>query len=235
MSSEGSREIDAARKRLAAAKTQAASASTNMESAKAMMAAAEIMMTNAQSQIQSSSKELDDATIFLVEAEKRWEVIDIDEVPDSPEEKRKNKRRKVPSLPIVDVTTSQAPAAAIDARASTNAVAVGTATSSNVDKVIVEGCGLSEVNGTYDKKGLHNGSPRYIRRGQWEGRTVQFVIRCTASGKRWRLLVFDTDGNYIELLYKSHGNPTNPPKSGWKVKDKGVEPAPIMTILPQGE
>ena len=55
--SEGSREIEAARKRLAAAKTQLSMAGTMLNAAK---------------------KEEREATEMLKDAEKRWEVIDID-------------------------------------------------------------------------------------------------------------------------------------------------------------
>ena len=57
MTSEGCREIEAARKRLAAAKTQLSMAGTMLNAAK---------------------KEEREATEMLKDAEKRWEVIDID-------------------------------------------------------------------------------------------------------------------------------------------------------------
>ena len=72
MSSEGSREIEGARKRLAAAKTQVSSAKMMMDQAKAMLNSAQTLSNTA-------DKELKDAEQFLSEIENRLKVIDIDD------------------------------------------------------------------------------------------------------------------------------------------------------------
>ena len=72
MSSEGSREIEGAKKRFAAANSQATAAATNLESAKQMLA-------SAQSMSDAAEKERKEAKAALSAAEKRWEVINIDE------------------------------------------------------------------------------------------------------------------------------------------------------------
>ena len=91
MSSEGSREIEAARKRLLAAKSQAYAASKNMKSVEEMIAK---MRENAQSLVQSSSREVKEAEAMLEDAEKRWEVIEIDaDTTDSKNEICKKKRK----------------------------------------------------------------------------------------------------------------------------------------------
>ena len=54
------------------------------------------MRENAQSLVQSSSKEVMEAEAMLEDAEKRWEVIDIDEEPDESlnnDDSRKKKRK----------------------------------------------------------------------------------------------------------------------------------------------
>ena len=72
----GSREIlEAARKRLSAANSQAAAASTNLESVKQMIAN---MLQSAQSMSDAADKEVKDAQTALDEAEKKYEVIDVD-------------------------------------------------------------------------------------------------------------------------------------------------------------
>ena len=71
MSSEGSREIEGARKRLDAAKKQVSTAKMMMEQAKAML-------NSAQTLSDTADKEFKEAQTALEEAEKRWEVIDID-------------------------------------------------------------------------------------------------------------------------------------------------------------
>ena len=71
MRSEGRYEIEAANQRLATANEQIASAEKSMQIAKSMM-------DHAKSQIQHSTKEAAAAKQALKEAEKRWEVIDVD-------------------------------------------------------------------------------------------------------------------------------------------------------------
>lgn len=94
MSSEGSREIEAARHRLASAKIQAMSATQMMTSAKATLDAlqksidaAKKNVSIAHAQVAHSQKELTDAEQYLKESEKRWQVISIDE-DDEPKERR---------------------------------------------------------------------------------------------------------------------------------------------------
>ena len=86
MASEGSREIEVAMKRLAAAKSQVSAASKNMQSveemiAKNMQSVKEMnakMRENAQSQLETAQKECKEADAMLKDAEKRWEVIEIE-------------------------------------------------------------------------------------------------------------------------------------------------------------
>jgi hypothetical protein len=105
---EGHHEIAAAKKRLAAAKatvssasTMASSASTMMDSAKSMEQTARTMITTAKKNkaiaeiiLKSSSKEVEEATDFLKEVEKKWEVVDVDaDADDSPPKKNDSKKR----------------------------------------------------------------------------------------------------------------------------------------------
>ena len=86
--SEGSREIEAARKRFAAANSQASAAFTNLQSMKQML-------VNAQSMYNAAEKEKKDAHSMLVEVEKRW-----DQYYDSnPTTEGSNKKRKVSFSP----------------------------------------------------------------------------------------------------------------------------------------
>ena len=94
-SSEGRYEIEAARQRLASAKKQASAASSNMDLASKTMEAARIMMENAKSLLENSSKEVDAAKKCLLDAEKRWEVIEkIDDNNDNTQENESHKKKK---------------------------------------------------------------------------------------------------------------------------------------------
>jgi len=105
MASEGSREIEAAKRRLAAAKLQASSvnqivqsARTTLESLKKSIQAAKKNLQIAETQVEQTRKEVEAAEKYVAESEKRWEVIDIDDVDDDndddPDENNLAKRRK---------------------------------------------------------------------------------------------------------------------------------------------
>ena len=79
MSSEGSREIEAARKRHAAAKAQVSEASEMTEKANAMIEAAKSMKQSANAMTQRATKEVKDAQQMLADAKKQWEIIGIDQ------------------------------------------------------------------------------------------------------------------------------------------------------------
>ena len=101
MTSEGSREIEAARKRLTAAKTQASAASKHKEMIAKLMVSA-----NEMSNI--SNEEVKEAETMLKDAEKRWEVIDIEQEPDDSHKKNdSNKRRKVSVSPQTNNNNAQ--------------------------------------------------------------------------------------------------------------------------------
>jgi len=87
-------EMEAAKKRLAAAKTQASAAAANLISVKEMVAK---MLDSAQALCDTANGEVKEAEKFLAETEKRLEVIDIDQEPNSPP-KEGNKKRKAVSL-----------------------------------------------------------------------------------------------------------------------------------------
>jgi len=83
---EGRREIEAAKQRLSAAKSHDNFISKTLVSAIATEVTAKMTLDNAkknrediEAQVKSSNKEVSDAKKFLAEAEKRWEVIEIDD------------------------------------------------------------------------------------------------------------------------------------------------------------
>ena len=149
----GSREIlEAARKRLSTAKTQATAASTNLESVKQML-------VNAQSMSDAADKEVKDAQTALDEAEKKYEVIDIDQEPESPTAEGSNKRRKVSLSPQVLAVLSQTTSVSTDEtsttvgsqcnnievnRSAVNEETSSTTASTNINKVF-EGCDLDSL------------------------------------------------------------------------------------------
>mmetsp|Transcript_17191 Transcript_17191/g.37096 ORF Transcript_17191/g.37096 Transcript_17191/m.37096 type:complete len:411 (-) Transcript_17191:162-1394(-) len=266
MASEGSREIDAAKQRLALAKAQASGSSTNMECAKVVMESAKAMMEtakknieNAQSQLERSSKEVTEAEKLLEEAEERWGVIDIDQEPDSPKKKSNYKRRKVSPSPqesnseASDTSRASVGATARQSNSNTNRDAVeqssnngeraGNLTShtADVNEMLVEGCGIAEVNGTFKRVigALRHSAPVYSKKGNWVGKTVDFVMcreySVSCRFLYWSIGIWYLDGDLsighdgepgLELYTSSNdASCITYPGNGWVVRD-GVGPAP---------
>ena len=78
MASEGSREIEAAKRRLAAAKLQASSANQMAKSARSTLQSAKKNLELAETQVKQTQKEVEAAEKYMAESEKRWEVINVD-------------------------------------------------------------------------------------------------------------------------------------------------------------
>ena len=85
MASEGSREVEAGRRRLDAAKVQASSANQMVQSARSTLDAlqksiqsAKTNLQMAETQVEQTRKEVEAAEEYVAESEKRWDVIDID-------------------------------------------------------------------------------------------------------------------------------------------------------------
>ena len=76
--SEGSREIEAANKWLAATSARVVSASQRLESALAIEATVKANTSLARAEVAASNEEAKRAESHLKDAEKRWEVIDVD-------------------------------------------------------------------------------------------------------------------------------------------------------------
>lgn len=133
-----------------------------------------MMMENAQAMSDAAEKEVKAADECLKNAEKRWQVIDVDMDTDVTLS-RNNKRRKVSLSPQAadnTNTNNSGNTAGQPNSARNNKVSTGVATgatsssSSNViyEKIIVEGCGMSEINGIYSLIRIyHHGAPLYYK------------------------------------------------------------------------
>ncbi|KAL9179461.1 hypothetical protein ACHAXT_008751 [Thalassiosira profunda] len=119
-------------------------------------------------------------------------------------------------------------------------------------KIIVEGAGLAEVNGTYIQRGVHEGTPMYNKEGVWRDREEVFrIFLCTYSNgnKSWCLSVVPkgkepgktTDLDFYEcpvsygksgsIAGSSYGGSAENglgvvPSRGWKLVNYGQPPVP---------
>lgn len=58
------------------------------------------------------------------------------------------------------------------------------------DELLVEGCGVAEVNGTYKRNGDCLGAPQYSNNWQWKGEYVEIAIQPEVY--KWYIFVFET-------------------------------------------
>jgi len=124
-------------------------------------------------------------------------------------------------------------------------------------KVFVEGAGLTEVNGTYIQRGVHEGTPMYNKEGVWRDREEVFrIFLCTYSNgnKSWCLSVVPkgkepgktTDLDFYEcpVSYGKGGGITSGsygggaengfgvvPSKGWKLVNYGQPPVPKCSLI----
>eukprot|EP00571_Detonula_confervacea_P003189 CAMPEP_0172319704 /NCGR_PEP_ID=MMETSP1058-20130122/38456_1 /TAXON_ID=83371 /ORGANISM="Detonula confervacea, Strain CCMP 353" /LENGTH=348 /DNA_ID=CAMNT_0013034815 /DNA_START=91 /DNA_END=1137 /DNA_ORIENTATION=- len=96
-----------------------------------------------------------------------------------------------------------------------------------VAKILVEGCGIAEVNGTYVKYNHPNdGVSTFYKMGEWEGKPVKFLLfrgQNVYGSKSWAIR---PEGG--QTLYTAHcsAEAQVPPTHGWVARGKGVSPAP---------
>jgi len=234
MASEGSREIEAARLRLAAAKSQVSTASKNMELVTKMM-------DNAKDMFNAADKEYADAQIMLAAAEKRWEVIDVDVDDPEPTDNSKgsNKRRKVSLSPQPNNNNNSTTNNPTSSNIANNARA---GSSDNINQVILEGIyfrsGSSKLNGTYTKIAgqMYNGAPVYNR---VHGLVKYVIYRDSASIESNNWYISNCNGNISDIGDSDkhiYGSPNNadsmtPPTNGWVVLQYMYSRAPKLRIV----
>eukprot|EP00956_Cyclotella_meneghiniana_P026093 scaffold55624_cov22-Cyclotella_meneghiniana.AAC.1 len=155
--------------------------------------------------IKVATKEHDEAAEKLNNAEQsqkdvqeKWDVIDlVQDVEDESNSKKGTKKR-------AGLSSSEA-----------NANKKSRSDSNILEEILVEGCGLAEVNGSYKRVGFE-----YWKEGQFKGEDVRFQI--------YRRAVWVNCGVLICGLYSQWNSISVPRSNGWKVH-LGVEPAPKIT------
>jgi len=237
--SEGGREVlEAARKRLATAKSKVSVSLKNVQMQQQMLDSLKSMHA-------ADEKEYKEAQTALEEAEKKYEVISID-LDDDPEPTDKNegnnKRRKVSLSPQSQSNNSNNNAnstAGNNNTATENTAAAGSPTNSNMSNSSinaptitlassstfnVEGSGLEELNGTYNRlTATHNGASMYSKQGQWRGNAVVYVLFWDSSTKQWyighRQQDVDAGRGVTGWFCRSQPNVSSlaPPRNGWSM------------------
>jgi len=106
--------------------------------------------------------------------------------------------------------------------------------------VVVSGAGTPEVNGDYRFKKLNNKAGFYTRRGEYQGREVDFcVFKCkmTCGTFQWFLSILapgnsDSDSDDDRDFYEAEAEAKDKlPPSEWTCIKLGTEPAPSFSCL----
>ena len=260
---EGRREIEAARQRLTNAKSHEKFISKSLQSAKVVEDAARKAREDIQLQAISSKKEVEDAKKFLAEAEKRWEVIDVDadEEGTATQNEGSNKKRKISLSPQGNSNNNESLNQTTNGNASNsqsqgdvfhdcldhnNGTATGSssATSSsnnrlfNVNQIVVEGCGTSFTNGTYNRiADMYNGAPVYIK----ENSTTMAIFRhffSVPNRNAWSIGQWSNNSTYSGspgvIFYRDANDNSSqsisPPENDWEPVG-GIYPLPTCRLV----
>ena len=255
---EGRREIEAAKQRLANAKSHASFVSTTLETAKstvetahtsAASARANVDKTKAaletakliadstmatfrttkrvfiaakknrddlQSQLQNTKKEVEDAEKFLAEAEKRWEVIDVDaEEGLSTQNSKKRKVSLSPQSNNNNVGTTSQPS---------NSQTFICINASHITEIIVSGAGEPVANGTYKLHGLPlNGCPCFTKECR------KYMIYYDGESESWAIAIC---GDKVLYCARRAQNKEMLPLACWYSVYGSASPIPKLLVRP---
>lgn len=208
MLSEGRHEINAIRQRLATANARALSAAKMLDSAQQMLETARQNFECVKEHSDISHEEAKAAEALLKEAEERWKVVDVDAMPAA----APSKRRKVSASPsdVVPVTASadQLSCGTGGVRGASGVTNQSAATihvssfdNSGSFEIVVDGCELPEVNGTFKRSGIGcGGSHVYKKTGQWKGAVAEYKMYRTIGS--WWICVNDRK-KWVHLYHNS--------------------------------
>jgi len=110
------------------------------------------------------------------------------------------------------------------------------------NKIVVEGAGTPEVNGTYTQGGVHEGIPMYHMEGIWDDREVVFsVFVCTFPNgeKSWFITIVpqgkvpgkNTDVDFYKCSVSTSDACGMIPSKGWRQISNGQAPSPTCLFV----
>ena len=98
------------------------------------------------------------------------------------------------------------------------------------NEIIVSGCGLVEVNGTYKRDvNIWSQARSYSKEGQWKGKDVTFVIYQFICTRSWCIRIRSEKMGSPNFIYSNANDSPAPPSNGWEVTKIGVEPPPEIS------
>jgi len=95
----------------------------------------------------------------------------------------------------------------------------------DVDTILVEGCGIPDVNGTYTwSDELYIGACVYCKQGQWKGKNAWYEMFCE-DYVSWKCWVISANISY--LYHGPRGGSAEMPSNGWNSEER-VNPTPKL-------
>ena len=206
--------VDTTKAALETAKAIADSTMKTFVTTKSVMTAAKRNRDDIQSQLQRSNKEVEDAQKFLAEAEKRWEVIDVDA--EEGESTQNSKKRKVSLSPQANnnnVGTTSQPS---------NSQTFICVNSSHISEIEVTGAGELVANGTYKLYGsLLNGCPCFVKECR------KYMLYYVTENESWAIAI---PGVKILYLARKQNNKEMLPLASWNSADGSASSAPKILV-----
>jgi len=205
--------VDKTKAALETAKVIADSTMATFRTTKRVFMAAKKNRDDIQSQLQSSNKEVEDAQKFLAEAEKRWEVIDVDaEEGSSTQNSKKRKVSLSPQANNNNVGTNSQPS---------NSQTFICVNSSHIIEIDVRGAGELAANGTYKLHGAPlNGCPCFVKESK-------YMIYYDGGSKSWAIAI---SGVKVLYLARKQSNREMLPLASWYSADGLASSAPKLLI-----
>mmetsp|Transcript_16501 Transcript_16501/g.29933 ORF Transcript_16501/g.29933 Transcript_16501/m.29933 type:complete len:251 (-) Transcript_16501:1214-1966(-) len=207
--------------------------------------AAKTQLKVAKTQLEVDQNEVKKKKSFLEETREKLQVIDVDEDDDT--ESGDGKRTGEVKLSPNHGSGKKARTDSNMAAASQPSVVPASDTSNGeenvVEQIVVEGAGVSEVNGTYKRCqpsyhdfpfSLDKNVPVYSKSGSWKGNAAKFSIYRQLG--YWWVTCGDQDSagaccstSTMRSLYGNSRSDTNlPPKNDWYVLTEGSIPSPQL-------
>mmetsp|Transcript_25470 Transcript_25470/g.46850 ORF Transcript_25470/g.46850 Transcript_25470/m.46850 type:complete len:241 (-) Transcript_25470:278-1000(-) len=204
--------------------------------------AAKTQLKVAKTQLEVDQNEVKKKKSFLEETREKLQVIDVDDDDDA--ERGDGKRKSKLSLSHNNGNGKKARTDINLAAASQPSVVPASDTSNGeenvVEQIVVEGAGVSEVNGTYKRCQSYDAFPAafvdmdvpvYSKSGSWKGNIVKFFIYRRTNSKFWFVSccwVQDSAGTCCSNFYFTGEDTKLPPKNDWLGFTEGNSPSPQL-------
>ena len=105
-------------------------------------------------------------------------------------------------------------------------------TSDTPDEMVVEGCGISAINGIYRRNGTYNDAPKYVHSARYDGLDLVFTLYRYNYGStelRWYISIIGEGSRLSDTdFYYAVSEDPLPPRTGWISENREDAPPPTV-------